>query len=453
MKWLRLASQAALALLALVLAPPARADDEVDALRSRVAELERAQQSTLAELDRLRAELRGERRPPAAEAESGSAAPETREPDLDVLAPRSLASRVDFHGHAAVAYFGFEESNANPGEPGDLSVTDFSPQSSFSLTDVTFFTGVQLHPRLYVATEVEFETGGEEVEIDQTFIEWDLFGEEALALRMGKFYAPFGIERRFQNAPQNPLVDRPSPFVHVIPGTYSDTGLMLRGERRLGEFPELVLGFEAALLNGLGEDLFDTARDARQNRDNNSNKSAVGRLGLRYDRWLEVGASYLRGEYDDSDEDDVYALGADLSATWGGFALRSEYVFSGVDRPALVDANGVPCSDLTPGCVGLTPPTTALGGKLHRRGGYAEGSYRHQPAWAGVFRDLQYVLRYDVLDEDDHARDLLDVRRLALGLVARPFAPLRLKLQYELADEDTDEFDNNAFLLEGSVDW
>jgi hypothetical protein len=38
-------------------------------------------------------------------------------------------------------------------------------------------------------------------------------------------------------------------------------------------------------------------------------------------------------------------------------------------------------------------------------------------------------------------------------MVARPVEPLRLKLQYELADEDTDEFDNNAVLLEGSVDW
>lgn len=449
MRWLRLALQVPLALLAFPIAPAARAETEVEALRSRVAELERAQQSTLAELDALRAEIRGEATSAAAASE-----PEPAEPDLDVLAPRSLASRIDFHGHVAVAYFGFEEANVNPGEPGSLAVNDLAPQSSFSLTDVSFFTGIQLHPRLYVATEVEFETGGDDVEIDQSFIEWDLFEEEELlALRLGKFYVPFGIERRFQNAPQNPLVDRPSPFLHIIPGTYSDTGLMLRGEHVLGEFPELVAGFELALLNGLGADLFDSTRDARQNRDNNANKAAAGRLGLRYDRWLEIGASYLRGEYDDSDEDDVYALGADLYATWGGFALRSEYVFSGADLPALVDANGVPCSDPTPGCAGLVAPITVLGGKLHRRGWYAEGSYRHQPAWAGVFRDLQYVARFDVLDEDDDVLDLLDVRRLALGMVARPFAPLRLKLQYELADEDTDEFDNNAVLLEGSVDW
>ncbi len=445
MSWLRLA--VSLALLSAWTAPSALAD-EVESLRSRVAELERAQQSTLAELDLLRAELRGEAtRAPVA---SG---PEPGEPDLDVLAPRSLASRVDFHGHVAVGYFGFENRNVNPGEPGSIAVTDLAPESSFSLTDVSFFTGIQLHPRLYVATEVEFETGGDEVEIDQTFIEWDLLGEEDLALRLGKFYVPFGIERRFQNAPQNPLVDRPSPFLHIVPGTYSDTGLMLHGERTLGEFPELVAGWELALLNGLGADLFDSAREARQNRDNNASKAAAGRLGLRYDRWLEVGASFLRGEYDDSDEDDVYALGADLYATWGGFALRSEYVFSGVDRPQLVDANGVPCSDVTPGCAGLTPPVSTLGGKLDRRGWYAEGSYRHQPAWAGVFRDLEYVLRFDVLDEDDRVHDLLDARRVALGLVSRPLPPLKLKLQYEQSDEDSDEIDNNAVLLEGSVAW
>jgi hypothetical protein len=70
-----------------------------------------------------------------------------------------------------------------------------------------------------------------------------------------------------------------------------------------------------------------------------------------------------------------------------------------------------------------------------------------------LFRDVEYVLRYDVLDEDDDVRDLLDAHRVAAGIVLHPFDRLRLKLQYEITDEEGDEFDNNAVLLEGSVNF
>ncbi|MFQ5514702.1 MAG: hypothetical protein ACE5FG_09705 [Myxococcota bacterium] len=440
-----------LLLVAVLLVPqPVRAKSEIEGLREQVAELRRLQQQTRAELDELRARVRAESREPPPVSAGGEA-----ELDLEALAGEEARPSIDFHGHLAAAYFGFEEANVNPGVPGSPSLTDLSPLSSFSLTDLTFFVGVPLSEALYVATEVEYELGGESVEIDQAFIHWDLQPEERLALRLGKFYVPFGIERFYQNAPQNPLVDRPSPYIHIIPGTYSETGIELRGERSLLDAPELVGELEIALVNGPGAALFDLARDARQNRDNNSSKTVAGRLGFRYDRWLRAGFSYMQGEYDDGDEDDFYAIGADLRASGGGFQLRGEYVFSGIDRPEAIDANGKPCSDTQPLCPGFAGPlpSTLLGGSLHRRGWYLEGSYRHSLADHLLLHDVQYVTRFDVLDEDDSLLDLLDARRLALGLVIRPMDHLRLKLQYEITDEDTREFDNNAFLLEGSVDW
>jgi hypothetical protein len=449
--------------LILCLSPLARADTELEALRHRLETLERQQQQTLAELDQLRAQRAGE---PGAASPAAAASGTARSAsasgsdalDLGVLAGDSpLPRRIDFHGHLAFAYFGFEQQSLVPGTGDDANVTggsltDLSPASSFSETDVTLFVGVPLGESVYAAAEVEYEQGGEDIEVDQAFLQWDLAPEERFALRLGKFYAPFGIERFYQNAPENALVDRPAPYIHIIPGTYSDTGIELLGQLRLFEGPEIVGRWELALVNGLGPELFDSARAARQFRDNNSSKALGGRIGLGYDRWLELGLSALAGEYDDGDEDDYRLLGADLRASWGRFLLRGEYVYSRVDRPEALDALGRPCSDPVPRCRVLTAPFTPLGGSLERRGWYLQGSYRQRLSLLGG-RELEYVIRYDALDEDDTVRDLLDARRVALGLVYHPFSYLRMKLQYELTDEDADEIDNNAFLFETSVNW
>lgn len=426
---------------------------EVVALRDRLQQLERQQQQTLAELDQLRARLESETPPPPSPdlAPYGDPEPDV---DLDILVDdTALPRRVDFHGHLAFSYLGFEEPSLAPtGGPGS-SLSDLNPQSSFNLTDLSFFVGIPLAPRLYAATEIEYELGGDEIDLEQAFIQWDLWEEEKLAMRLGKFYVPFGIERYYQNAPQNPLVDRPSPFIHVIPGTYSESGITLEGARVLNESPELIGEFEVALMNGLGAQLFDSAREARQNSDNNSNKLVSGRLGLSYDRWLELGVSGLGSKYDDENEDGYYGLGGDVRATWGGFFLRGEYVYMKIQNPDLVDANGTPCSKVPPVCPGLVPPLTPLGGTFNRYGWYAEATYSHQPDFLTAVRELEYVIRYDDLNEDDSISDLLDARRVSLGLVVHPMDHFRLKFQYELTDEDSDEIENNAFLFQAAVDW
>lgn len=442
-----------LVVAAATLAVPVRGDvqDENRELRERLQRLEALQRQTLAEVDRLRARL-DEAEGAGTPLAPAAAEPETAlAPDLDILSGARREREIEMHGHLAVSYFGFEEQSLAPDGSRSRSLSDLNPQSSFAVSDVTLFFGVPIADSLYAIAELEYELGGDEISLDQAFFEWE--ASEALRLRVGKFYVPFGIERFYQNAPTNPLVDRPAPYIHVIPGTYSDTGISLGGHRSLSEGPETVFEYEVFLANGLGASLFDSARDARQNRDNNSSKAWGGRLGLRWDRWLSVGGSFMSGESDDSDEDEYQILGADLRADLGPFFLRAEYLLGEIDTPDLVDANGTPCSDASPLCPGLVPPLRPTGGSIHRRGWYVEGSWRHRPDLFGRSLDLQWVARIDDLDEDDSVRDLLDARRYSAGLVLRPLDHLRLKLQYEVTDEDPSEFDNNAVLLEGSVDW
>ena len=440
--------------LALALASgSALAQSEVEALRTRVRELEQQQQRTDAELDELRALLVGEggaTRAPAAP----SPAPVTDEDiDLGVLAGASegsILSRMDFHGHLAVDYVGIAKPSAGSVEPSRDPDAELLPRSSFTASDLTFFVGLPIYEDVYAATEIEYESGGDEITLDQAFVQWDLASEERLSLRGGKFYFPFGIDRYYQNAPTNPLVDRPAPFLFVIPETYSETGIELLGELPLGDSPELVGEYELALVNGLGQPAFASMREARQNRDNNSGKAYGGRLGLVWDRWLRLGVSGLTGNYDTSNDDGMWAAGADLRADWGTVALRSEWTIARVENPDAVSAEGIACPDLP--CPELEP-LTPLGGSFSRQGWYVEGVWRPRPVFAQFLGPLEYVLRYDVLDDDQHLQDVLDGQRFAAGIVFHPREHFRLKAEYEIVDDESSEVDNNGFLFQGAVDW
>ena len=439
-------------LLALAFASDgARAQSEVETLRTRVLELEQRQQQTDAEVDQLRSLLVGEGGASRA-SESPAAAPGD-EVELDVLAGASegsLLSRIDFHGHLSVDYVGIAKPSAGSVDTRRDPDAELLPRSSFTASDLTFFIGLPIYENVYAATEVEYESGGDEITLDQAFVQWDLVSEERLSLRGGKFYFPFGIDRYYQNAPTNPLVDRPAPFLFVIPETYSETGIELLGELALAHSPEVVAEYELALVNGLGEDAFATVRGARQNRDDNSAKSYGGRLGLVWDRWLRAGVSGLSGEYDHAGENGLWAAGVDLRADLGAFGLRGEWVYSRVQNPDAVAADGTPCSNLP--CPDLEP-LTPLGGGFHRHGWYVEGTWRPRPVFMDFLGPLEYVLRYDIFDDDQQVLNTLDGQRYAAGIVFHPREHFRLKAEYEIVDDESSEVDNNGFLFQGAVDW
>jgi hypothetical protein len=439
-----------LALTLVFAGAPARAESEVETLRARVRELEQHQQRTDAQLDELRALLVDGGTASRARDESAEPADDI---ELGVLAgddEGDFLSRVDFHGHLAIDYVGIAKPSAGSVDPRRDTDAELLPRSSFTASDLSFFVGLPIYDDIYVATEVEYESGGDEITLDQAFIQWELLPEERLAIRMGKFYFPFGIDRYYQNAPTNPLVDRPAPFLFVIPETYSETGVELLGEFHLADSPELVAEYEFALVNGLGDAAFLSARDARQNRDNNSAKTYGGRLGLGWDRWLKFGVSGLAGEYDRGNEQGLWATGVDLRASWNAFALRGEWVFSRVQNPDAVSADGRACSNLP--CPELGP-LTPLGGSFRRQGWYLEGTWSPRIVFARFLGPLEYVLRYDVLDDDQRNVDALDGQRLAAGIVFHPYDHLRLKLEYEVVDDESSEVDNNGFLVQGAVDW
>lgn len=264
-------------------------------------------------------------------------------------------------------------------------------------TWITFWLGAHIYKTLSFTGEVDIENSFE-IEVEKGHFDWNVWGDR-VSLRAGKFVYPFGIERLAYSAPFNKLVDRPSPSVRILPGTYTDVGLQLYGTLRPPHIHSLK--YELAVTNGL--DNYNKEGKQEDLRDNNSNKQLGGRLALAPLSWIEIGGSYLTGKYDRHNRHRLYLAGADLRLQRGGFEFRGEY---------------------------MTGKVEAVGGDFSRHGYYLQTSYHHPLEW-NYLHYIEGVMRYDSVNPRDDKLDELHADRLAFGLNFSPRQHIDIKLEYE----------------------
>ncbi|MGE3163918.1 MAG: hypothetical protein AB7O52_03365 [Planctomycetota bacterium] len=271
-------------------------------------------------------------------------------------------------------------------------------------------------------TEIEYSGRDGKLEVDQLLVEADFLAGRA-RLGTGLTYVPFGIERRFYSPVSNPLVDRPSPFQRVFPGSYSDIGVFLSG----GLNGESGRGFEAEV--ALTRSLRGPRREDRADgflREDEEGQMA-GRLGVQVTPHLAVGVSGLITwfeRYGVNRRLDLY--GVDVLWQTEFEHVRFEFVGGHVEEPRL------------------------RGGDFHRSGWYVE-FYRRFPIDRPYLKAIETVVRIDSLDEDSRVRDFRDVERWAFGINWVSTRHSRLKFQYEVSDERGHEISNNAFFTQLEV--
>ena len=307
--------------------------------------------------------------------------------DIDEIKfPEPKLLRPEFHGNISLgAPFaeGLDES-----EKGSSKVSD--------QTEITLWAGVQIFKNLSFVTELEIEDGFEVYEFERCALDWNIFNDKCI-FRIAKFYYPFGIERKVENAVNNKLIDRPNPSIKIIPGTYSDEGLELYGN--IPFLYKTKLQYEFAATNGLSS--FEGKGEQHLD-DNNDNISLGGRLGLELFPDLEVGASYTTGKYDDDER-------------------------SNVERP------------------------TDAGGSFDRDGYYIQTSYKLLPE-INYIEHIEFVGRFDSIDPDDLVTDEGDMDRVAVGINLSPSHHFILKLQYEMENEATEDKENKGF-IQMNIRW
>ncbi len=319
--------------------------------------------------------------------------------------------KIDFHGFFAIT---------SPIHGRD----DESQQPSSKLLDeneLTLWLGKRITKKLSFDSEIEIKKGFRKYEMEKFEFDYEIM-EELLIFRIGKFKYPLGIERFVESAPLNKLIDRPLPSIRVVPGTYSDIGVMFYGSIL---FPNNTkLKYEFAVTNGLeGPD----SEGVQHLWDNNSNKALGGRLGYECLPGLEIGSSYSRGKYDKDNKLDIDFLGLDIQFKKGNMEVRGEYITGQVEQEE------------------------EAGGDFSRNGYYLQISYKY-PFNLNYLRYMEGALRFDSVDPNRDITDGNEADRVAIGINYSPIEHVELKFEYEVENEPGEEIHGKSF-IQAIVRW
>lgn len=292
----------------------------------------------------------------------------------------------------------------------------------FDNPHVNFIMLGKITGNLFVATEVEYEHGGEEIALEYGYFGYTGFRD--IRIMAGKFIVPFGrFNKDLHPTPINKVPDRPHGFSEVLPQTYNDVGLWISGAKAMSDDARIV--FDAFVVNGL---LGTDGGSIRSMRDNDreiadygrdDDKAVGGRLGLELPfQGFDLGGSVYRGQYArtvDLMDLDLVLMGVDGSYQKNGFGLRGELVRASQDASA---------------------------GDLTKTGGYAQVSY-----W--LTERVEPVIRYSARDFPDQKNDL---SRVALGLNFQISPASLARFAYLInAEEEGFEKDNNSLVAQFNI--
>ncbi|MGZ5487538.1 MAG: porin [Candidatus Aminicenantales bacterium] len=147
---------------------------------------------------------------------------------------------------------------------------------------------------------------------------------ETFSVRVGLYLVPFGNWNTASRPHETLLIRTPLNLEFLYPASWRDLGVVVQG--KVG-----VLTYAAYLGNGLAEG--QTSAFVQQFRDNNTDKSKGGRLGLLLGPGVQAGVSYYTGKYDDQDMRDLTLEGADLSWASNQWEIHGEYTKAFLENP------------------------------------------------------------------------------------------------------------------------
>ena len=294
------------------------------------------------------------------------------------------------------------------------------------------FTYTVVSDRVRVASELEFEEGGEEIKIEMAFIDFEI--HPALTFRGGIILSPLGRFNLSHDSPVNDLTDRPLVSTEIIPTALSEAGMGFFGA--FYPSPNSRISYEIYGVNGFtdGVILSDPAGTriaaGKGNfEDNNGRPSWVGRLAVSPRPAWEIGGSLHTGPYNVWKADGLTIdekrgltiLALDWNVVWRSFELLGEYARADID----------------------VPPESAIY-QANQQGFYTQVNAHFGRGWLTALPESVFtgVVRVGAVDFDsDTTGD--SHRRLTLGLNFRPHEDTVFKLDYQ-REWERDIFNNEV---------
>lgn len=205
-----------------------------------------------------------------------------------------------------IAIGGYLEANTQ------YAATDgVSDGFSFQFRRMSVFLSSTIGERIKFLSEIEFEDGTEEINLEYASVEIEF--HPLVNLNMGIILNPIGSFNQNHDGPKWDFIDRPISSTTILPATLSNVGFGLHGKYFVRSW---VLGYEAYLTNGLDDHIISNTENRTSLAAGKSNPEKfeesnsgipmfTGKIAIRNRKIGELGLSFMTGVYNKWKEDGI----------------------------------------------------------------------------------------------------------------------------------------------------
>ena len=154
-------------------------------------------------------------------------------------------------GRLPVSLGGYVESNYQY-----LSENGVSEGHQFQFRRLTVFMASSIAKRLKFLTEIEFEDGTKEINIEFASIDFEV--SPMLNFRGGVIMNPIGAFNQNHDGPKWEFIDRPISATQMLPATWSNAGFGIFGKKYTNDW---VYAYEVYLSNGFDERIINNTEN------------------------------------------------------------------------------------------------------------------------------------------------------------------------------------------------
>ena len=248
-------------------------------------------------------------------------------------------------GRLPVSLGGYVEANYQY-----LSENGVSEGHQFQMRRLTIFMASSIAKRLKFLTEIEFEDGTKEINIEFASVDFEV--SPLLNFRGGVIMNPIGGFNQNHDGPKWEFIDRPISATQMLPATWSNAGFGVFGKKYTNDW---VYAYEAYLSNGFDERIINNTENktflpaTKENTDRfeesfNGNMLVTTKFAIRNKRIGEIGLSYMGGVYNKHEEDglfldkkrrtDVFAIDFNTTLPFLRTYINAEWALVKVDVPS-----------------------------------------------------------------------------------------------------------------------
>ncbi|HYF32955.1 MAG TPA: hypothetical protein VD993_17645 [Chitinophagaceae bacterium] len=209
-------------------------------------------------------------------------------------------------GKLPVALGGYAEANYQY-----VSEDGVSERHQFQMRRLTLFIASTVSQRIKFLTEIEFEDGTKEINIEFASVDFEF--HPLFNLRGGIVMNPIGAFNQNHDGPKWEFIDRPISATQMLPATWSNVGFGVYGKKYTDNW---AYAYEAYLTNGFDDHIIDNPENktflpaSKQNPDRfeesfNGSPLLTGKFAVRNRNIGELGISYMGGVYNKFEEDGI----------------------------------------------------------------------------------------------------------------------------------------------------